>query len=174
MTCRIFDYTLPDDVMAIKSFEIYYEFFGGAINMTIVSQTQQYFAGISSHDDNTWHDEIYKEEFEDDDPAKRAQTKGGYKDILANVKGGDSIQLWIETNGYAFAKNVKANISVYKKMSKELTESLVKPTNWVAQKATPIDISSKHNSVTPLNLDVTQGHLEVIVSNNEPPSKKDS
>ena len=72
MTCRIFDYTLPDDVMAIKSFEIYYEFFGGAINMTIVSQTQQYFAGISSHDDNTWHDEIYKEEFEDDDPAKRA------------------------------------------------------------------------------------------------------
>ena len=62
-------------------------------------------------------------------------TKGGYKDILANVKGGDTIQLWIETNGYAFAKNVKANISVYKKMSKELAESLVKPTNWVAQKA---------------------------------------
>jgi hypothetical protein len=103
MTCRVFDYTLPDDVLAVKSFEVYYEFFGGAINMTICSPIHQSFVGISSHDDNNWYDESYKEEFEDDDPAKMNMSKGGYKDILANMKGGDSIQLWIETNGYAFA-----------------------------------------------------------------------
>ena len=91
MTCRVFDYTLPDDVLAVKSFKIYYEFFGGSINMTHCSPTHQSFEGISLHDNNEWHTETYVEEFVDDDPAKRAQSKGGYKDILANATGGDSI-----------------------------------------------------------------------------------
>ena len=88
--------------------------------MTHCSPTHQSFEGISLHDDNKWYAETYTEEFEDDDPAKRAQSKGGYKDILANATGGDSIQLWLETNGYAFAKNVRANFEVYKKIETSL------------------------------------------------------
>lgn len=75
---------------------------------------------------NNWHFEEYIEEFKDDDPAKRANAQGGYKDILANAKGGDSIQLWIETNGYAFGRNIKATISVYKKLSLADVEMLEK------------------------------------------------
>jgi len=107
-TCRVFDYTLPDDVLAIKHFEIYFEFFGGAIGMTHLSPTHQSFEVVSMRNNNAWHFEEYKEEHEDDDPIKNANSKGGYKDILANAKGGDTVQLWIETNGYAFARNIKA------------------------------------------------------------------
>jgi hypothetical protein len=47
---------------------------------------------------------------------------------LANAKAGDSIQLWLETNGYAFAKNVTANIAVYKKITEaDLEKSESKP-----------------------------------------------
>lgn len=126
MTCRTFDYTLPDDVLAVKYFEIYYEFFGGSINMTHLSPTHQSFTGISLHDDNKWYVETYKEELEDDDPVKRQHSKGGYQDILANAKGGDTIQLWIETNGYAFSKNTKAKFTVIKKMSLEDVERMEK------------------------------------------------
>lgn len=92
--------------------------------MTILSPIHQSFAGISLHDDNRWYAETYKEEFEDDDPQKRAQSQGGYQEILANVKAGDTIQLWIETNGYAFAKNVTAKISVYKQLTMADVEKL--------------------------------------------------
>jgi len=76
--------------------------------MTHCSPTHQSFEVISMKNNNAWHFEEYKEEYEDDDPVKIAHSKGGYKDILANAKGGDSIQLWIETNGYAFSRNAKA------------------------------------------------------------------
>ena len=117
MTACLFDYTLPDDVLAVKHFEMYYEFFGGAIGINHLSETHQSFEVISMRNNNNWHFEEYVEEFKDDDPVKRANAQGGYKDILANAKGGDSIELWIETNGYAFGRNIKATISVYKKMS---------------------------------------------------------
>ena len=123
MTCRVFDYQLPDDVLAVKSFEVYYEFYGASVNMTVCSPTHQSFTGISMHDDNKWYDETYVEKFEEDNPKKSGQAGPiGYKDILANAKGGDKIQLWIETNGYAFAKNTRAKMTVIRKFDEEQLE----------------------------------------------------
>ena len=60
--------------------------------MTILSPTHQSFAGICSHDDNNWYDETYIEKFDEDGLKRNAQTGfAGYKDIIANAKGGDKI-----------------------------------------------------------------------------------
>ena len=73
--------------------------------MIVLSPMHQSFTGISFHDDNEWFSETYVEKF-DEDSAQRNAKMGpiGYKDLLANAKGGDTIQLWMETNGYAFTR----------------------------------------------------------------------
>ena len=48
------------------------------------------------------------EEF-DDDPTKML----GYKDILSCAQGGHVIQLWLQTNGYAFSKNIDCELEVF-------------------------------------------------------------
>jgi hypothetical protein len=63
---------LPDDVIAVKSFEVYYEFYGAAVNLNHLSDTHQTFAGISMDDRNFWFDETYKEIFEEDDPVLKS------------------------------------------------------------------------------------------------------
>ena len=120
MTCRVFEYTLPEDVLAVQSFHVYYEFFGGAIGLNHLSPTHQSFIVISSEDSNQWWTETYEEKLDEADMLKRAQGgRLGYQDIIANAKGGDTIQLWIETNGYAFARNIKAQFRVIKKFGQK-------------------------------------------------------
>lgn len=52
---------------------------------------------------------------------RRAQGgKIGYQDIIANAKAGHTLQLWIETNGYAFARNIKAKFRVIRKFGNDL------------------------------------------------------
>lgn len=36
----------------------------------------------------------------------------GFKDIISSATGGDTIQLWLQTNGYAFSKNIVAEFQV--------------------------------------------------------------
>lgn len=46
----------------------------------------------------------------------------GYQDIISNAKGGDTILLRIEANCHAFARNIKAEFEVIKKIDENVLE----------------------------------------------------
>lgn len=115
--CRVFEYTLPDDVLAVQSFHIYFEHWGGNIALHHLSPTHHSFAVISSEDNNNWWKESYEEKFDDDDLLKKVYNGVvGYQDIIANAKGGDSIQLWLESNGYDSSRYIKMKFRFIRKI----------------------------------------------------------
>jgi hypothetical protein len=79
-TSKGFEFTLPDDVIAIKRFRIQYDYLGGSIQMNHLSDIHQSSIEISNEHTNSWFTDIQIEEF-NEDPEKML----GYKDILANA-----------------------------------------------------------------------------------------
>lgn len=79
--------------------------------MNHLSDIHQSSIEISNEHVNEWFTDIQVEEF-NEDPSKML----GYKDILANAQGGHKIQLWLQTNGYAFSKNIDCELEVYTKV----------------------------------------------------------
>lgn len=108
---KSFEYVLPSDVVAIKCFRIQYDYFGASMLLNVLSDTHQSSIEISNEHENEWFTDVYIEEY-----SENANKMQGYKDILANVRGGQTIQLWLNTNGYAFSKNIDCEIEVYKKI----------------------------------------------------------
>lgn len=44
----------------------------------------------------------------------------GFKDIISSATGGDTIQIWLQTNGYAFSRGVFCELNVITHEGKEL------------------------------------------------------
>ena len=45
----------------------------------------------------------------------------GFQDVISSITGGDTIQLWLMTNGYAFSKGVLLELDVICKIGESLT-----------------------------------------------------
>ena len=56
---------------------------------------------------NSWETQLYIEQFSEDKDDMQ-----GFKDIISSVSGGDTIQIWMQTNGYAFTRNVYTEFDV--------------------------------------------------------------
>ena len=116
-TSKGFEFKLPDDVIAVKRFRIQYDYLGGSIQMNHISDIHQSSIEISNEHTNSWFTDIQVEEF-DDDPTKML----GFKDILSSAQGGHVIQLWLQTNGYAFSKNIDCELEVFTAITDENKE----------------------------------------------------
>ena len=65
---------------------------------------------------NNWVSQLYVEEF-----SEETADMQGFKDIISSATGGDIVQIWMQTNGYAFTKNVVAEFQVILKDGTSLT-----------------------------------------------------
>jgi len=86
MLSKSFDYTLPDDVIAVKSFKIKYDHYGATMQVNHLSPVHQSAVCISNMDENRWFTDSYKEEVPED-PSKM----NGFMDILSNAQAGHTI-----------------------------------------------------------------------------------
>lgn len=64
---------------------------------------------------NSWETQVYVEEFSEDPLDMQ-----GFKDMISSVTGGDTVQIWMQTNGYAFTRNVFAEFDVILKDGQSL------------------------------------------------------
>lgn len=44
----------------------------------------------------------------------------GFKDVISSVTGGDTLQIWLQTNGYAFTRNAFCEFDVITHEGQEL------------------------------------------------------
>ena len=65
---------------------------------------------------NSWETQLYIEQFSEDKDDMQ-----GFKDIISSVSGGDTIQIWMQTNGYAFTRNVYTEFDVILHEGQQLT-----------------------------------------------------
>lgn len=116
--CRVFKYEIPDDVLAVQYFHVYVEHWGGNISLHHLTPTHHTFSVISSEDNNNWWLESYEEKFDEVQMLKKIHGgRVGYQDIIANGKGGDTIELWLESNGYDSARFIRIKMRVLKKLN---------------------------------------------------------
>lgn len=116
-----FDYLVPEEVLAVKRFRIQFDFYGACMQMNILSGSHQSSYEISEHHGNLWDTKIYIEEF-----SEQKEEMHGFKDVIGSVRGGDRIQLWLQTDGYAFSKSVFFEMDVICKFGKEIALTGVK------------------------------------------------
>lgn len=52
--------------------------------------------------------------------SEREEDMLGFKDIISSATGGDTIQIWLQTNGYAFSQGVVCEFDVILKDGAQL------------------------------------------------------
>lgn len=101
--------------MAVRRFQLQFEYFGGSIQLNHLSRYHQSSFEISNENMNSWETQVYVEEFSEDPLDMQ-----GFKDMITSVTGGDTVQIWMQTNGYAFTRNVFAEFEVILKDGQSL------------------------------------------------------
>lgn len=84
--------------------------------MNIISGWHQSSYEISDQHQNTWDTKVYIEQF-----SENKDEMQGFQDVISSVTGGDTIQLWLMTDGYAFSKCVFCELDVICQKGQELT-----------------------------------------------------
>lgn len=116
------EYKFPSEVLAVRRCHIKFEFFGGSIQLNHTSRYHQTSFEISDEHMNSWETQIYVEEFSEDPLDMQ-----GFKDIISSATGGDTVQIYLQANGYAFSRNVHAEFEVILKNGQTLTLGPVAP-----------------------------------------------
>jgi len=83
--------------------------------MNHLSRHHQSSFEISNERSNNWFTQNYTEVF-----SEVKENMQGFKDILSGATGGDTIQIWLTANGYAFTRNVQCEFDVITHQGQEL------------------------------------------------------
>ena len=86
------------------------------MQMNILTPWHQSSYEISDNHQNVWDTKVYIEEF-----SEKKEDMQGFQDVISSITGGDTIQLWLMTDSYAFSKGVLLELDVICKIGESLT-----------------------------------------------------
>lgn len=164
----LFEYKVPDDYIAIKSFLVQIEAYRSIISLNIV-KTQYQTSYIISNETETDATDIYYERFiQKDVDQELLPFPDGFRDVISSVESGDTIQILMSRTRNSkykeissYIKNVKVEMSFFirqdkeeiisKKVSSEIKSIMFK--DKAKAKTVPIDENNKEKMFVPGGLE---------------------